>query len=68
MNRSLAIVRGLRYALFRHNHEMMLMTVDTRTFLPEAAWAASASPCRHTSVETDTRNGFVPALAERWMR
>jgi hypothetical protein len=47
---------------------MMLMTVNTRTFLPEAARAASASPRWHKSVTTDSQNGYVLALAERWMR
>ena len=50
------------------NHEAMLMTVNTRTFLPEAAEAASALPCWHKPVDNGSPSGYVPALAERWMR
>jgi hypothetical protein len=46
----------------------MLMTVNTRVFLPEAAEAASALPCWHKLVETGSQAGYVLALAERWMR
>ncbi len=46
----------------------MLMTVNTRTFLPEAAEAASALPCWHKPVDTGSQTGYVLTLAERWMR
>lgn len=46
----------------------MLMTVNTRTFLPEAAEAASTLPCWHKPVDTGSQTGYVLALAERWMR
>jgi hypothetical protein len=46
----------------------MLMTVNTRTFLPEAAKAASALPCWHKPVDNGSQAGYVLALAERWMR
>jgi hypothetical protein len=44
------------------------MTVNTQTFLLEAAQAASALPCRHKPVDTGRRTGYVSALVERWMR
>ena len=47
---------------------MMLMTVNTRAFLPETAEAASALPCRHKPVDTGRQTGSVLALAARWMR
>jgi hypothetical protein len=56
------------YSLTRQNYETMLMTINTRTFLPEAAQAASALPCWHKPVDTGSQNGYVPALAERWVR
>jgi hypothetical protein len=46
----------------------MLMTVNTRAFLPEAAEAASALPFWHKSVDNGSQSGYVLALAERWMR
>jgi hypothetical protein len=46
----------------------MLMTLNTRSYLPEAARAASVSPCWHTSVKTSTQFGDEPALAKRCMR
>ena len=46
----------------------MLMSFNTRSYLPEAARAASVSPCWHTSVKTSTQFGDEPALAERCMR
>ncbi len=45
----------------------MLILIDIRTFLPEAAEAASALPCRHNPVDTGSQTGYVVALAERWM-
>jgi hypothetical protein len=45
----------------------MLMTLNTKSFLAEAASAASALPCWHT-VEQDRRPGYVPALAGRYAR
>ena len=46
----------------------MLITVNTRTFYPETAEAASALPCRHKPVDTGRRTDSVLVLAERWMR
>ncbi len=46
----------------------MLMTLNTRAFLTEAAKAASALPCWHNPVDTGSQTGYVLALAERWMR
>ena len=46
----------------------MLTIVDIRTFLPEAAEAASALPCWHGSKDNGRRTGYVQALVERWMR
>jgi hypothetical protein len=46
----------------------MLMTVNTRRFLPEAAEAASAVPCWHKPVDSERQASYAPALAERWMR
>jgi hypothetical protein len=45
----------------------MLITVDTPTFLAEAAKAASVSPCRH-SFDEKRRLGYVVALAGRCAR
>jgi hypothetical protein len=42
----------------------MLMSINTRTFLAEAAVAASVSPCWH-SVDDPRRSGYAPALAGR---
>jgi hypothetical protein len=47
-----------------NSHETMLMTVNTKTFLAEAANAASASPCRH-SFDEKRRPGYALALAGR---
>ena len=68
MNGSLANVGCLSYPATRHNYEMMLMTFNTRTFLPEAAQVASALPCWHKPVDNGSQAGYVLALAERWMR
>jgi hypothetical protein len=46
------------------NRETMLTTAYTRTFLAEAANAASALPCLH-SVDETRRPGSVRALAGR---
>ena len=46
----------------------MLMTINTRTFLPEAAEAASALSCWHRSEDDKSQTGYVPALAERSSR
>lgn len=46
----------------------MLMKVNTRTFLREAAEAGSALPCWHKPVDNGSQAGYVLALAERWMR
>jgi hypothetical protein len=43
----------------------MLMTVNIQTFLPEAATATWALPCRHAVVVDSSRLGFVRALAVR---
>jgi hypothetical protein len=64
----LANVRCFSYLPTRHNHETMLMTVNTCIFLPEAAEAASTSPRWHKSVDDRSQTGYVLALAERWMR
>jgi hypothetical protein len=45
----------------------MLITVNTRTFLAEAATAASVLPRRH-SVDETRRSGYVSALAGRCAR
>jgi hypothetical protein len=45
----------------------MLITVDTKMFLAEAATAASASPCWHRFDE-NRRPGYVLALAGRYAR
>jgi hypothetical protein len=65
---SLANVRCLSYPPTRHNHETMLMTINTRMFLPEAAEAASALPRWHRPVDDGSQTGYVLTLAERWMR
>jgi hypothetical protein len=44
--------------------ETMLITVNTRTFLAEAAPDASSWPCRH-SVDAKRQPGYVLALAGR---
>ena len=53
--------------LRRGNSRAMLITVHTRTFLPEAAQAASALPCRH-SFDAKRPYGNVLALAGRYAR
>jgi hypothetical protein len=50
-----------------NSHETMLNTVNTRTFLSEAATAASESPCWH-SFDEKRRPGYVLALAGRYAR
>jgi hypothetical protein len=44
------------------SHHIMLMNIDIKTFLPEAATAASASPCWHR-FEENRQAGYVLALA-----
>ena len=61
---SLANEACVGYPPTRHNYETMIMTTNTHTFLLEAAEAASTLPCSQKRVD----NGYVPALAERWMR
>jgi hypothetical protein len=46
----------------------MIMTANTHTFLLEAAEAASTLPCWRRPVDNGSQAGYVPALAERWMR
>jgi len=46
---------------------IMLITVETKMFLAEAATAALASPCRHRFDE-NRRPGYVLALAGRYAR
>jgi hypothetical protein len=48
-------------------HETMLITVNTQTFLAEAATAASVLPCRH-SLDRRRWSGYVVALAGRCAR
>jgi hypothetical protein len=43
----------------------MLITVNTQTFLAEAATAVSGLPCRH-SFDSKHRSGNVLALAGRY--
>jgi hypothetical protein len=45
----------------------MLITVNTQTFLTEAATAASVLPCRH-SFDEKRRPGYALALAGRYAR
>jgi|GEM_PF-4199005 hypothetical protein len=45
----------------------MLMTINTKTFLAEAALAASVQPCRH-SFDEKRLPGYVLALAGRCAR
>jgi hypothetical protein len=47
-----------------NSHETMLITVNTRTFLAEAATAVSVLPCWHSS-DTKRQPGNVLALAGR---
>jgi hypothetical protein len=47
--------------------EPMLITVNTQTFLAEAATAASVLPCRH-SLDERRRSRYVLALAGRYAR
>jgi hypothetical protein len=47
--------------------QTMLTTLNTQTFLAEAASAASVSPCRH-SFDERRRPGYVLALAGRYAR
>ena len=46
----------------------MFITLDIHSFLPLAAEAATASPCRHKPVNDGRQAGQEPALAERCMR
>jgi hypothetical protein len=50
-----------------NSHETMLMTVNNKTFLAEAATAASALPCWH-SFDEKRRLGYALALAGRCAR
>ena len=50
-----------------NNHEPMLITVNTQTFLAEAATAASGLPCWH-SFDEKRQSGYVLALAGRCAR
>lgn len=45
----------------------MITVKDIRTFLPNAAPAAWAFPCQHSS-DTERRSGYVLALAGRYAR
>jgi hypothetical protein len=45
----------------------MLITINTKKFLAEAASAASVLPCRH-SFDQKRRSGDVLALAGRYAR
>jgi hypothetical protein len=47
--------------------EIMLMTINTKTFLAEAAPVASVLPCRH-SFDEKRLSGDVLALAGRYAR
>jgi hypothetical protein len=49
------------------SHETMLITVNTQTFLAEAATAASGLPCWH-SFDEKRQSGYVLALAGRCAR
>ena len=46
----------------------MLMSFNTRLYLPEAARAASVSSCWHKPVETANQFGDAATLATRHMR
>jgi hypothetical protein len=50
-----------------NRHETMLITVNTKTFLAEAATAASVLPCWH-SFDEKRQPGYVLALAGRCAR
>ena len=50
-----------------NNRETMLITVNTKTFLAEAATAASVLPCWH-SFDEKRQSGYVLALAGRCAR
>jgi hypothetical protein len=45
-----------------NSHETMLITMNTRQFLPEATSVATDSPCWH-SFDAKRRPGYVLALA-----
>jgi hypothetical protein len=47
-----------------NSHETMLITVNTQTFLAEAATAVSGLPGRHSS-DTERRPAYVVTLAGR---
>jgi hypothetical protein len=47
---------------------IMLMTIDTRTFLPKAATAVQVLPCLSTHAGTEAQNVDARALAARCMR
>jgi hypothetical protein len=58
----------VRYPATRHNQKTMLMIVNTHTFLPEPARAASWLSCRQTAMHTRLSSGCETALATRLMR
>jgi hypothetical protein len=68
LKQCLANSECVRYPASRYNQEMMLITTNTRTFLAEAANAASALSRWHRPVDMGSQADYVPALAERWMR
>ena len=47
---------------------MMLMTIDTRTFLAKAATAVQVLPCLSTHAGTEAQNVDARVLAARCMR
>jgi hypothetical protein len=47
---------------------MMLMTIDTRMFLPKAATAVQVLPCLRTHAGAEAQNVDARALAARCMR
>jgi hypothetical protein len=46
----------------------MLKILNTRSYVPEAAEAASVEPCWHTPLQSGRLAGSRTALVERWMR
>jgi hypothetical protein len=64
---TLADGRCFVYAPPRQYFRIMLMTINTKTFLAEAAPAAAVSPCRH-SFDEKRLSGDVLALAGRYAR
>jgi len=51
-----------------NNSNAMLITVNTRSSLTEAAKAAAVWPCPDTHLQNPSRVGRRRALATRWMR